>query len=39
MTQLFGYSLVFVAIEGYFQFEQAVSLFNSFFLFTVATAL
>jgi hypothetical protein len=28
-----------VAIEGYFQFECAVSLYNSFFLFPVATAL
>ncbi len=28
-----------VAIEGYFQFERAVSLYNSFYLFPVATAL
>jgi hypothetical protein len=28
-----------VAIEGYFQVERAVSLYNSFFLFPVATAL
>ncbi len=28
-----------VAIEDYFQFERAVSLCNSFFLFPVATAL
>jgi hypothetical protein len=27
-----------VAIEDYFQFERAVSLENSFFLFPVATA-
>jgi hypothetical protein len=26
-------------LEGYFQFERAVSLYNSFFLFPVATAL
>jgi hypothetical protein len=28
-----------VAIEGYSQFECAISLYNSFFLFPVATAL
>ncbi len=28
-----------LAIEGYFQFERAVSLYNSLFLFPVATAL
>ncbi len=28
-----------MAIEGYFQFERAISLYNSFFLFPVATAL
>ncbi len=28
-----------VAIEGYLQFERAVSLLNSLFLFPVATAL
>ena len=28
-----------VAIEGYFKFERAVSLYNSLFLFPVATAL
>ncbi len=28
-----------VAIQGYFQFERAVSLYNSLFLFPVATAL
>jgi hypothetical protein len=28
-----------MAIESYFQFKRAVSLYNSFFLFPVATAL
>ncbi len=28
-----------VAMEGFFQFERAISLYSSLFLFTVATAL
>ncbi len=39
MTTVIRLQSGIVAIEGYIQFERAVSLYSSFFLFPVATAL
>ncbi len=39
MKAVFRLQSGIVAIEGFFQFERAVSLYNSLFLFLVATAL